>query len=429
MRKQLSVSSLVAALALVGCGDDDANGGDDRIEGCGFAQLEASGQTEFDDLFAMGLRLRSPDGSTSATFLQCIDEVSEIDEVSLTGIELVGQWRVTGAPNGVFLESAEEPRIIRYEFVPESGLVERETMSFAPVNFPVTGRTEVVSDTKAYNISFTDLRIAIFNPADMSLSSAVIELPNDEIVTEGFQTNGIFAAQVDDLMYISVAFADLSNLAAPTIDPGITVYIVDTSTDQLVDVVVDTRCSHANGTAQAANGDVYFLGDNGFNLIDPFTEACVVRIEAGELDFDPDYLFQPSSAMSGCGAFTPPGAPMPLTQECQTSELVQVEGTTAITYPLFADQLDPTNPASVAFDPVRRPWLIDLEAQTAEPAPIESIPFTRGAPRFEVDDELWIGISSSFEQMDVYSINPSTNSSMLEFTTEGQLVTMIQVGN
>ncbi|MEO0460298.1 MAG: hypothetical protein AAF219_05600 [Myxococcota bacterium] len=419
---------VVIATACVACGDDDAENDNPQLQGCGSEQLGANGDVEFDELFALALRLRSADGTTSSTFLQCLDDVRDIDSVELTGAEFVGQWRAIGSADGVFMESSEDPRITRFEFVPSAGLVERETLSLAPVNFPSAGGTVVISETKAYSINFADLRIAIFDPSTMTLpSTETLSLPNTELTDEGFTTNGIFPELVGDLLYIAVAFADLSDLSAPRVDPGITVYIVDTNTDELVDVVVDPRCNHATGVAALDSGDIYFLGDNGFNLIDPLTEACIVRIRAGGQDFDPDYLFEPSSVLSGYGAFTPPGAPGPLVSECQASNLTAVQGSTAITYPLFASELDPDDPTSVAFDPVRRPWIIDLEAQTAEPAPIESIPLTRGVPAFRVDGSAWLGIADSFEQSNVYSIDPTTNSATLEFTTTGQLIQMQQV--
>jgi len=215
--------------------------------------------------------------------------------------------------------------------------------------------------------------------------------------------------QVGSLLYVIVAFADLADITMPRIDPGITVYVVDTETDTVEDVIVDDRCNHASGAAQTDNGDIYILGDNGFNVILPNSEACIVRIRAGEREFDSDYLFTPSEVLGGR----------------QTNDLVPIGGNLALTFPLYPEQLDPENRASILLDPVRKPWRLDLVNQTA--TEIEGAPFTKGTPLYGIEGELWIGTSDDFTETAVYAIDAQAATAELQFRTEGQLISLLEI--
>ncbi|MEO1233974.1 MAG: hypothetical protein AAFZ18_34280, partial [Myxococcota bacterium] len=56
---------------------------------------------------------------------------------------------------------------------------------------------------------------------------------------------------------------------APSIDPAVSVVVIDNETDTVLTTLRDERCRHASGAMLTDNGDLYVLGDNGFNVIDP----------------------------------------------------------------------------------------------------------------------------------------------------------------
>ncbi|MGF1510738.1 MAG: hypothetical protein ACFB9M_14700 [Myxococcota bacterium] len=427
--------ALMASLVLwTGCGDDDGSSSTTMTMDGGSAPSPdtgpgasdmgpgmpdmATGAPEAQPLFAAGIRLRLPDGTTTSSFLRTFDSLDGVDLIAVDdeAREFTGQRRFRKVPGGMLLESADNPTITRFDFVEGEGLVEGDTISFLNQGFGAAGLTIVVGENKAYNIDFASLRVAIFDPRSMLLTQPdTIALPSDEL-SQGFATNGIQAAQVDDLLYVAVAFANLTDVTSAAIDPGITVYILDTSTDTLVDTIVDDRCSHANGTIQTEDGDVYILGDNGFNVIVP-AQACIVRILAGETEFDASYLFQPAAELGGR----------------QASDLVALQGNLAITFPLYPERLDPDNPISIAFDPVRKPWLLDLVNQTAtefvvDPpvAPEDDPLFTRGAVSYRIGGEVYLGIAQSFEDTFVFGLDPETAIATELFASESQLISLLE---
>jgi hypothetical protein len=416
--------TVVASLMAFACnGEDDGPGsgsggrdaGGPGSADAGPADLGTAdmGTPMIEPFFAAGLRNRDPAGGTEASFLRVYDSLDGVDEISADeqAEEFAGQQRFIKIRDAMLLESAEQgnPIITRYDVTPD-GLEAGDTLSLVNQGFPTAGRTIQVADRKAYNINFEDLRVASFDPVTMQLLTPdTFQLPADEL-NQGFTQNGIAHAQVGDLLYVSLAFANLF-AQVPTVADGITVYIIDTTTDE-VTRIDDDRCSHVNGTAQTENGDVYFLGDNGFNVLRPMEQACIVRIRAGEESFDPDYVWRPRSELGGRGA----------------SDLIAIEGDLALTFPLYPERLDPNDPASVLRDPVRRPWIIDLENRTA--TELDEVPFTRGAPIYRIEGQLWIGVDPSmpapFTETIVYSIDPSELSATRELRAEGQLISLLE---
>ncbi|MEO1233975.1 MAG: hypothetical protein AAFZ18_34285 [Myxococcota bacterium] len=154
------------------------------------------------------------------------------------------------------------------------------------------------------------------------------------------------------------------------------------------------------------NGDLYVLGDNGFNVIDPTATTCIIRIPSTSDTFD-DYLWNPRVELGNREA----------------TNLVSISGTKALTNVLYPEQIDPTNPISVVVDPVRRPWVVDLQARTATVVP--NISFSIQPIPADVGDEVWFTFRTpDFSSTRAYTINPTTGEATLQMQTEGQTFTI-----
>src|SRR5690606_18552184 len=161
------------------------------------------------------------------------------------------------------VENNEEPRITRGEFDPNEGFVEGPSISFATLGFSATGLTHEISANKAYNVSYADLKVAIFDPTEMVLLQPTA-LDLSAHLKEGFAVNELKIEQRGNHVFIAVAFA---NLGTFSIADNLTVLIVDATTDSYVATIEDTRCHHASGMVQTEAGDLYVLGDNGYNVL------------------------------------------------------------------------------------------------------------------------------------------------------------------
>lgn len=151
------------------------------------------------------------------------------------------------------------------------------------------------------------------------------------------------------------------------------------------------------------------LGDNGYNILRPEETTCIARIASGTATFDADYLFEPNVALGGREA----------------SELYALRGNTALTYALYAEELDLDNPTSVVLDPVRKPWEIDLAAKTARE--FSGIPLTKIEPIFRTSQGTFLGTTQDFEATTIFSLDTTNASAVTAFTSEGNLQYLIEL--
>lgn len=404
----LAVSSLTA------CGDDDENNSGNNDGGNDTGGEDDGGDDDGGDdnanlierLFAMGIRLRLPDGTTTATYLKTYESLQGVSSVTVdtTATELEGQRRFTKINGGILVESVDQPSIQRYDFDTSRGLVAGATMSLAGRGFTQAGFTFVVNDTKAYNVSYTDLASAVFNPQTMLLATEqTLDLAS--VRKTGFVPNAIHMEANGDRLFIAVAFW---NPEAFSVAENLTVAVVNTTTNTLETVIEDTRCRHAAGLAKTENGDIYVLGDNGYNILGPDETTCIARIASGTDTFDAEYLFEPNVALGGREA----------------SELYALRGNTALTYALYFEALGP-DPTSVVLDPVRKPWAIDLAAKTARE--FAGIPLTKIEPIFRTSQETFLGTSQTFEATTIFSLDTTNASAVTAFTSEGNLQYLIEL--
>lgn len=386
--------SAMAVMGLAGCGDDD-----DNID-------ETNDEVQFDRLYGLGIRLRLPDGTTSATYLRQYTSFEGVTNVTVDtqAREFAGQRRFTKAAGGLLVESTGEPSITRYEFDSRLGFVEGPTLSLSRVGFSSAGLTLVVSDEKAYSISYFDLSIAVFNPVTMELlSTEAINLSSE--LKDGFDNLQVLAEVSGGRVYISVGF---SEFATPSIAENLTVIVLDAATDTWLTTMEDTRCNHAQALMKHDSGDLYVLGDNGYNILRPDVTTCIVRIPSGTTAFDASYLFQPAVALGG--------------QE--SSELKSLGGSLALTYALDLTALDPTDPFSVILDPVRKPWIIDVAAKTA--TAVTGVPLTKVNPMYTTSDGVLLAVSSNFDATSIYRLDVPASSASLMFQSEGHLMYLVE---
>lgn len=242
-----------------------------------------------------------------------------------------------------------------------------------------------------------------FDPTEMTLNQETIDLSNMQ--PEGLTPDTGRLETRGNRTFYGLSFNNVRTSTAPRIDGEIIVAVIDNENDELIDIIRDDRCGHMSGVAQTDNGDIYFLGDNGYNVLAAGT-TCIVRIPADSEDFD-DYLWEPASALGN--------------QE--SNGLMALTNNKALVFALDRTRLDPTNPLSIIQDPVRKPWVIDLEAQTA----VETdAPYTRAAQIYDVPGRRYFGLADSFDATAVYSFDEDTGEATLVTRTEGQLFNLVR---
>lgn len=400
----------VLAVALTACGDDDPQSpgpnGPDAGSRDATAPVDGGGPTDAGmpalSRYAMMIRIRQPDGTTNATYLKTVETLDPDTTLTTEGArEFTAQLRFSRYRSSVFIENVRLPTLARFDYDPSTGMLAEgpPAISFMPRGLSSV-RTIFLRPDKAYALDGSATTIAIFDPTALELRPGTIDISSARPM--GLDLDLVQTVTRGNRTFMTLAFADLSNPANPRIEPAIIVAVIDNENDRLLNILRDERCGHASGIVLAETGDIYVHGDNGYNVIDRTKRSCILRIPSGSETFD-DYVWRPAMALGGR----------------ESSRLHGAGGTRAVVYALYPERVDPANPLSIVLDPVRRPWIVDMDTQTA--TVVDGTPFTRTGIEYEVDGALWIGLSEGFTSTDLYSIDADTGTARLEATSEGQV--------
>lgn len=386
MKRQITTSTLLLFANLAAsCGDDAEND-------------ESSCQAE--PQVAFGLRIRQPDGTTSASYLTGRAEVPQGEVTVAEARELAGQRRFRSFLGKLYIESTNEPRITRFANCGVDAYEEEATINFSGLGFNQAGITHYIDAERAISFGVNEATIVLFNPTEMTITDTT---SSGELAKDGFDLENVSMVTRGDDLFIATSYRQGTSIV-----PEITVGRVDLESFVLEEVLTDTRCSFPVDMFIDENDDIYVQGDNGFNLIRPDLPTCLLRIPSGQATFD-DYLLDLGPLLGG-----------------RPSTRANYLGNGRIlTYALYPDQLDPNDPLSIAFDPVRRVWLVDLEAESA--SEVTGLPFTKVAQTFEIDGRFLVTTSQSFESTEVHEVDPATSSGQLVFTTEGQAISILDL--
>jgi hypothetical protein len=241
-------------------------------------------------LYAVFTQVETPEGESA--YLGVTDTLDGEVKLDLSrALEVPGASRFYAPTSGGFfaLGSNEDYSITRYDLDEQGRPEESGRLSFAGIGVSrLLFRAVFVSETKAYYIDHTQAQIVIWNPSTMKIERS-IELPEElQNGYEGYTTVLPYHRYplVQDRLFIPVSWYNFEEGTY-------------TETD---------RCAGASELAFDANGDVYY----GTSVNHPFyafaqdpeqraeeRPGCILRIRAGEEQFDPDYLVKLSDVVKG----------------------------------------------------------------------------------------------------------------------------------
>lgn len=297
----VAVSTLSVALAF-GCGNNGSTGtagangnGNGNENGDATGAAGGNGGTER-PLFAVAQSLFDPVTFAPTGFFQVVSELEgrfTLDQA----IEVPGGIGLFGGPptGQIWVGNGESPTIRRYA-VAEDGAIREDAPALSLASFGITetsqstDRVPFISATKAYFIERTGAVIVVWNPDTMEIEGSIdITLPR----RDGFRTNlEAWPTVVENRLYIAFGWWDFTNAR---VDPGAGVAVIDTENDSVVSVTQDPRCAGIFHSGVADDGYIYYscgvypaaahriFGDSNA------PESCLLRIRAGESEFDPDF--------------------------------------------------------------------------------------------------------------------------------------------
>lgn len=242
-------------------------------------------------------------------FLDSLKGSSEVDPGQLVELPYgITQFVVGHDRDGiVFLADGSSPVMRKYRVDQGGEMVLLDELSFAelgwpwiPLNYP----TIVASSTRAYTFSRDEPTAVAWNPQDMTLEGAVALEGlgiQDDVVAGGYDSAFVSVAQADGRIAYVLNYGRGGQYV-----PSTRIAFIDPSDDSYVVTETPSPCAIGVGGASVNEaGDLYLssslrlgLEVAAGNVVDPSVTPCMVRVLAGETEFDPSY-FVDLSELSG----------------------------------------------------------------------------------------------------------------------------------
>ncbi len=291
----LAAFAIASSFAFAGCTDDESAGVDWSGDG---------------PVYVVSSRIFTPDGDNIDSYFHLVsslDEGTAIDEGQ--ALQIPGSARLFSIPEIGWLAigDGESPTIQRYA-LDSSGLVPvGEAISLQPSGVESLWDTMYyVSPNKIYYPDRAGEQLVIIDPEAMAVTG---KIPLPTTAREGYLALYGYASVVrGDKLLFSVGWFDWTNDVVLD-ETGLVV--IDTATDTVERVDVDTRCGGITTPVNLASGDAYFLtsslGASAHRLERLETPPCALRVLANEDSFDESYALELGDLVDGALA----GEPVP----------------------------------------------------------------------------------------------------------------------
>jgi hypothetical protein len=254
-------------------------------------------------LYAIASTSFGPEGDTSyVALVPSLGASTSIDYERV--LEVAGGASVFGQSGGRFfgLGKGEEPTITRFDVGADGVPVEAGKLSLLAYGISNTwldpGLVPILSETKAYVIDSTQMQVIVWNPSTMTVTGSFplegVSLPDHETLFEPDPT-------LRDGQLLIVALHNREDVTAPVS----TLVVLDVESDRLERVARDERCGGLWDSVLDSRGDLYLatgVWDAAQNrtLGDAISGApCLLRVNAGQTEFDPEYFVELSTLSAG----------------------------------------------------------------------------------------------------------------------------------
>lgn len=279
------------ALAAAACSDETTVLGAPEAPGEPPADMDDSDPDDQGSAFLIGGLVAGVD--TYSLYVSAVPEIPSGDFDYSRSLEInAGDSYVYTSGGAVFVWEGESLRMRRFELTDDLELEEGPTLGFSN-EVPGASNHVFISATRAYSLS-TDLdRVIIWNPEAMEITGSIeVPLLERPAGMTSFAYWGRADIVGDRVIWEIVSSDDEAGVAYP----GTTLAIASTTSDDPVIIIEDDRCTGGGGGLADARGDYYVrsgamwgryaaLGEGAADV-----RTCVLRLNAGDDAFDPDYL-------------------------------------------------------------------------------------------------------------------------------------------
>jgi hypothetical protein len=245
-----------------------------------------------------------PEGESSyVALVPSLGASTTIDYESV--LPIAGGASLFGQSQGHFfgLGTAEEPTITRFDVGAEGVPIETGSLSLLAYGVANTwldpGLVPILSETKAYVIDSSQMQVIVWDPAAMRVTGS---FPLEGVPLPGFEKT-LFEPDptLRDGQLLIVATHGQGDATAQVS----TLIVLDVNEDRLVRVARDERCGGLWDSVLDSRGDLYLAtgvwdaAQNRTLGATISTAPCLLRVNAGETEFDPGYFVEMSSLAAG----------------------------------------------------------------------------------------------------------------------------------
>jgi len=276
-------------------GSTAGSGGDDSTSGSSAAGSggEAGGGTvaSADSWIVGGWLFQDP---AYFGYLAVVDDLSKAGQIDLRNVHEFGGDIVYAVHEGVVFVGQEDLPTIERWSVNDAGELEK-TGEISLQAFGVTttlggGRNviQVLDAETAWYFDRENFQVIVFNPSTMRTDGDTISF--DGLQQDNHDVGLGFITRVGDYLVMSAQYWELPDEYTASLTRVAFIHVEDHS----VTYADDTRCGGVGFQATDAAGNLYLGPHHGHAAyaaagLDPNTSPCLLRINVGETEFDPEY--------------------------------------------------------------------------------------------------------------------------------------------
>jgi hypothetical protein len=356
-------------------------------------------------LYAMMYEIYGPDEESNSYFT-LVDSVEAGALDPADGIEFAGGRAFLQTYGGwIFVGHPTEPRVTRYSLSASGALVEPLDLGFG--NYGLTAgylddwNATFISESKAYLFDFAQGVTVVWNPTTMEIEGEI--LPPDELLREGYSLDGSPAMVRGNRLFRTFFWV---NYDEAEYSPDLLLGVYDVETDELVELVPETRCPAPGNIVHRDEADnIYFsnwLWPVAGTLMYDAPKSCVLRLNAGDEHFDSEWALEYSSVAEG-----------------REGAMFSYLGDNQALFAAFHDERTSfdaeTDPWEYVGSNNWRIWKLDLETNAA--APLEGLDFNGGAftpVRFDDRPYILVPDATAWDSTQFYAIDGEVATPSLE---------------
>jgi hypothetical protein len=224
-----------------------------------------------------------------------VGAVPKVPEGELDYSDFLEFGNVDVSTNGgyVFVWERDPALMQRYAVNEDLSLTAGPRLSFANYGLGGGGELVYVSPTRAYMLSPQLDTVVVWDPSSMVITGTIpVELP-ERLTQDGFEPFAHKPQLVGDLVVWQLV---VGNFATSQVYPGVVLAVANANDEEPVRFVEDERCIGADGGYVDEHGDYYVRAGGYWGYYVAYgsnpasTRTCILRLRAGEDQFDADYL-------------------------------------------------------------------------------------------------------------------------------------------